>query len=106
MDMTGRDATDPEGKQKGYADIKDISILNYYWWDGVAAGIGYHPLESGWRVADRWRPGRYDEPGSWGKADTQEMDGDAYFTPGGDGFVNLFDAARLNNDWHNYVAAT
>jgi len=105
MDMTGRDVNDPVGKQKGYVDIADIAILNYYWWDGVAAGIGYHPSESGWRVADRWRSGRHDLPGSWGKADTQEMDADAYFTPGGDGFVNLFDAARVNNDWHNYVAA-
>jgi peptide/nickel transport system substrate-binding protein len=91
----------------GYIDIKDKAQLNAYWWDGYTAGtVGYN------RLADVWWAGR-------STGDCKEMNGEYYMRgpnplpndswyafkipAGSDGFVDIFDKARLNFEWHNYV---
>jgi peptide/nickel transport system substrate-binding protein len=110
-DMTGRDPTESSNDTPapyGCVNIKDKGELNAYWWDGFTTGIlGYN------RVADVWWMGR-------AAADCREMNGQSYLTgqspappesswyafgipAGADGFVDIYDKARLSFEWHNWV---
>jgi len=105
----------------GVVYLEDIAVLNAYWWDGIVGGS----VASYNRKADKHWPGRNlspidNPPPGPGpedrKADTVEMDDDFYLTgltgtaanncweafgipAGGDGFVDIFDAALINAQW-------